>query len=557
MSIPEVSPVALQEAMDRFDKELRSTPYWAKWQADATYKYAIERNGQLYPVKQVVSLATGIPVTTFHGGDQANSYVEARGFKVVALPRQETRTWIFQANPEIYDVRGAVRKLPEFAWRVTRHKEDIASGHRVYLWESGPEGGIVALAEVISPVNAGPMPHEDISFERQPEKSEPDRPWVRLRVMGIVEPALGRAEIASRSELSNLRILRQPQGTNFAVEKREAEVLEDLLRGRIKEMQSPIDLTSAEVLRRLYDEFQRDAGSYADWWNNLTTFLEMITRAVEADRASLKFQRQLWEENPVSAVGQGFISVDKAIEDEDFRKWIASKSLERLPENPNEATARLIELADAMVERLRPYCRQIPYLKIFRVLTAFFPHHFTTIADRGKLRELHVAMLRTTGAPWPSNFETSASHAVKRHVNVLARLTEVLGPISDDMAGLVRRITFPWFLYEQLQEQAASGAKTAVEADSLSALAESLLIERAYLTQVMALLRKKSSLSFTVRPALARRLLHDDSGSFSQRMMTESKWFNSIPRMHTRTSSRAIVPQFRTGRLDSSWWMVP
>jgi len=107
-----------------------------------------------------------------------------------------------------------------------------------------------------------------------------------------------------------------------------------------------------------------------------------------------------------------------------------------------------------MVERLRPYCRQIPYLKIFRVLTAFFPQHFTTIADRGRLRDLHLAMFGSTGGPWPPQFETSASHAVKRHANVLARLADVLGPMAADTAGLVRCITFPWFLYEKLQQQA-------------------------------------------------------------------------------------------------------
>ena len=97
--------------------------------------------------------------------------------------------------------------------------------------------------------------------------------------------------------------------------------------------------------------------------------------------------------------GRGFISVDKALEDEGFRKWIAAKSLEPLPEEPDEASARLVEFADAIVERIRPYCRQIPYLKIFRVLTAFFPRRFTTIADRGKLKEVHIAMLKGTGGP--------------------------------------------------------------------------------------------------------------------------------------------------------------
>jgi len=511
MAIPEVSPAALQQAMDRFDKELRNTPYWSNWQQDETYKYAIEQNGGLYPVKQIVSLATGVPVNTFSGGDQANGYVEARGFKVIALPREDNRTWIFQANPQVYDVRGAIRKLSQIAWTVSRHKDEIAPGDRVYLWESGPQGGIVGVARVVAQVSTGPMPTDDVTFwKKEPEKTDLDKAWVQLRILGIIEPVLERAQIASKPELSNLRILRQPQGTNFVVQKKESEVLESLLRGRLKPMAQPNDLSSAEVLRHLYDQFLKDVRS-EEWWTNLTSFFEIIEHASETERASLEFQQKLWDDNPVSAVGQGFISVDKAIEQQEVRNWIASKSLERFPENPEEATAGLAELADQMVERLRPYCRQIPYLKIFRVLTAFFPQHFTTIADRGKLRDLHQAMFGSTGGPWPPQFETSASHAVKRHANVLARLTEVLGPMNADTTALVRRITFPWFLYEKLQEQRSADATTAGAPDPLSALAESLLIDRAYLAQVITLLEKQRQLVFygppgTGKTFVARRL---------------------------------------------------
>ena len=271
-----------------------------------------------------------------------------------------------------------------------------------------------------------------------------------------------------------------------------------------------MDLTSAEALRQLYKEFLNSSRSQ-EWWTNLTSFFEMIAHASETERESLEFQQKLWDDNPVSAVGQGFISVDKAIEQQEVRNWIASKSLERLPENPEEATSWLADLADQMVERLRPYCRQIPYLKMFRVLTAFFPQHFTTIADRGKLRHLHLAMFGNTGGPWPPQFETSASHAVKRHANVLARLADVLGPMNADTAGLVRRITFPWFLYEKLQEQPAADTTNAGAPDPLTELAESLLITKAYLAQVVKLLQKKRQLIFygppgTGKTFVARRL---------------------------------------------------
>jgi hypothetical protein len=86
MKIPQVTARVLEQVMDQFDKELRNTSTWERWQEDEVYKYAIERNGKLYPVKKIVSLATNVPVDQFSGGQQANSYVEELGLKVIEIP---------------------------------------------------------------------------------------------------------------------------------------------------------------------------------------------------------------------------------------------------------------------------------------------------------------------------------------------------------------------------------------------------------------------------------------------------------------------------------------
>lgn len=94
-----ISPVPtddLRDALGRFDRELRGTPDWAGWEQNKAYLYAIEHAGQRYPVKQIVSMATGIPVSDFRGGQaagDANHYVTDRGFTVVEL-RRRNPTWV-------------------------------------------------------------------------------------------------------------------------------------------------------------------------------------------------------------------------------------------------------------------------------------------------------------------------------------------------------------------------------------------------------------------------------------------------------------------------------
>lgn len=83
---------ALLRAMEQFDRDSRGREEWIGWEANQTHKYAISYEGRLYPVKKVVSLATGIPVSDFSGGaasGQANSIVQNVGLDVVNLGRIE------------------------------------------------------------------------------------------------------------------------------------------------------------------------------------------------------------------------------------------------------------------------------------------------------------------------------------------------------------------------------------------------------------------------------------------------------------------------------------
>jgi 5-methylcytosine-specific restriction protein A len=82
--------------MGRFDHELRNRTEWADWEQNRAHLYAIEQDHRRYPVKQIVSMATGIPVSDFSGGQaagDANQYVASRGFSVIEL-RRRNPTWV-------------------------------------------------------------------------------------------------------------------------------------------------------------------------------------------------------------------------------------------------------------------------------------------------------------------------------------------------------------------------------------------------------------------------------------------------------------------------------
>ncbi len=84
MSLPPTDRSSFDEALERFDTEFRSTADWADWETNRAHRYAIRANGRLYPVKKVISIATGVTVDRFSGGREANNFVKAVGFEIEA-----------------------------------------------------------------------------------------------------------------------------------------------------------------------------------------------------------------------------------------------------------------------------------------------------------------------------------------------------------------------------------------------------------------------------------------------------------------------------------------
>ena len=181
---------------------------------------------------------------------------------------------------------------------------------------------------------------------------------------------------------------------------------------------------------------EQETQDYTSWGEELREFLAEVHDADLQTRTSEEFQRKIWEENPVSSVGMGQISVDAAIADPDFRRWLAERSMVRLPDAPELRAAALDKLFDELEQWMGRYTDRMPRLKIYRVLAGFFPSDFTTVSHVSKLRQLHSAMFGNRGGRGPSC-----------HANILRRLNETIGPAGDDLDAVVDRMRLPWLLF--------------------------------------------------------------------------------------------------------------
>jgi Mrr restriction endonuclease-like protein len=143
MALPPVVADKISSAMTQFDDEIRSSAEWANWEESQSHRYAINNAGKLYPVKQIVSMATGVNVASFSGGSEANDYVKQRGFEVepLRLPTEaETRIalheLLLQRSPHSITPHEAYQELADRFRLSSRLRTQLMQNSHEVHWEN-------------------------------------------------------------------------------------------------------------------------------------------------------------------------------------------------------------------------------------------------------------------------------------------------------------------------------------------------------------------------------------------------------------------------------------
>lgn len=143
--------------------------------------------------------------------------------------------WLFQGNPDTFDIDGYLAAVKEITWTVKqRHlAQKMAVGDRVYLWRaSGSENavaGVVAEALIVEDPVMRPEHEEALPFWRVPVPEE-SALRVALRVLRVAneKQVIKREWLGDDAVLHNLRILRLRNETNYELSADEAARLDVL-----------------------------------------------------------------------------------------------------------------------------------------------------------------------------------------------------------------------------------------------------------------------------------------------------------------------------------------
>ena len=156
--------------------------------------------------------------------------------------------WVFQCNPDRYDVDSAVAESLNQWWNTPHHRNQIAVGDRVWLTIVGRHNpGVYYSAEIMSP-----------SYETS--LGEFGRWRTDIYFTHRIDPPLLRPEISTDPLLGECRALRGFQGTNQPLTPDQAARLWDLVQGRLQPLAgkpAQDDLTVGQAIDRHTDLIRR------------------------------------------------------------------------------------------------------------------------------------------------------------------------------------------------------------------------------------------------------------------------------------------------------------
>lgn len=262
-------PSAVRQAIARFD-ELGRDAFLRRHGFGPARRFWLVVDGKRYDSKAIAGVAWGfqhaggtrwLRSADFSGGDATvRRKLEELGFSVVtegstvgsqqpgaaASPvgassgtESAGKTWIFQANPDAFDITGYLATLPAaLLWLVRQKGADMEVGDQVFFWRAIGSGeralsGVIAEAEIIEQPRTQPEDARAASFwAKKSDTADPMLPQerVRLRLLRVAEGAdiLNRDAVAADPVLAGMQVLTGRTGTNFLLKPDEADALSAL-----------------------------------------------------------------------------------------------------------------------------------------------------------------------------------------------------------------------------------------------------------------------------------------------------------------------------------------
>lgn len=139
-------------------------------------------------------------------------------------PRCQLKYWVFQFNPTIYRWFDRMKENKETEqWLTSQYAKDIHEGDKVAIWASGEKAGVYAIGEIITNPRKSPLTTEQEKYWTNKEDIYKFREKYSVTIKYlkvIIDKPLLEYKCNNDPALSDMAVLKQPQGTNFPLTKK-------------------------------------------------------------------------------------------------------------------------------------------------------------------------------------------------------------------------------------------------------------------------------------------------------------------------------------------------
>jgi hypothetical protein len=183
-------------------------------------------------------LGSPLKPSDFSGGEDSQCFKLLRSLGFEVLLKEPPSAWIFQGNPDQFDIEGFLSEGEEVEWAVRQkhYASMMKVGQIVFLWKAAgkrkEQSGIVAVSEiVIEPREVD----EDSSAKKFWRTDQPIgqllRVRLKLRNRFLGENVIAATSVAESVSLSDLAIFALRTSTNYPLNRSHYEALTQLTSG--------------------------------------------------------------------------------------------------------------------------------------------------------------------------------------------------------------------------------------------------------------------------------------------------------------------------------------
>lgn len=203
-----------------------------------------------------------------------------------------TRHWIFQANPDVFDIDAALLELEELWWRVPQYTSEVRQGDLALVWRSGDEAGVIAIGRILDDPSHCVQPERERRFQIDGQFVETTRCTVALRSV----PLVPKHHVQAMPSMATHQIVVSPRATVYPLD---GEQWAALTAG----MPPPPDARSITFDRTRPTPFAWDQrrksvypmpGGYTEYLDSLHTVLDFVSTEMPAPDRFVEWMRSAY-----------------------------------------------------------------------------------------------------------------------------------------------------------------------------------------------------------------------------------------------------------------------